>query len=115
MAGCTLFTQAGYNLISRDGLHPAAFQVVIAAVEYVARLHQLVEISGQCILQKLIGPASALLCEVVELLFNVGGEVHFHRLQSTEKPRLWQVARPGAALKPPLLERGVIVVEKISK
>jgi hypothetical protein len=35
------------------------------------------------VLQDLVGPASALGCEVVELLFNVGGEMYFHCVQDT--------------------------------
>ncbi len=72
--------QMGKGFFSVDGLHPAAFQFVIAVVEHFPRLCQFVEISGQCILQKLMRRASALGYEVVELLFNVGSEMDFHGL-----------------------------------
>src|SRR5882724_1682016 len=87
--------QTSEGFLTVDGLHLAAFQFVIAAVKHAPSLHQFVEISGQCILQQLVGPASALRCEVVELFFNVWGEMYFHCLQSTAKPRLRQVLYEG--------------------
>jgi hypothetical protein len=41
-----------------DGLHPAAFQVVITAVEHLARLGQFFEVPGHGILDQLVGSAA---------------------------------------------------------
>ena len=70
--------QASKGFLAIDRLHRSTFQIIIAAVEHIPRLDQLVEISRQCILQDLVSPTSALGGEIVELLFNVGGEVDFH-------------------------------------
>src|SRR5438105_669050 len=84
------------KFLAVDGLHCAGFQVVISAVEHVPRLHHLVEISGQCILQKLVGSASTLTCEVIKLLFNVWGKMYFHVFKVREKPG---VRQPGKRRK----------------
>jgi hypothetical protein len=71
---------AGKSFLAVNGFHPAAFQIVIAAVEPVSGRRQFVEICGQRILEKFVSPASALRCQLVELLFNVKGEMHFQGL-----------------------------------
>lgn len=78
--------QAGEGFLTINGFHQAAFQFIIAAVEHFPRLHQFVEISGQHILQKLVGPTSALRREVVELLLNIRGEVYFHDQKVRRNP-----------------------------
>lgn|GEM_PF-293175 len=83
--------QASEGFLTVDGFHPATLQFVVAAVEHFPRLRELIEISSQCILQELVGSAPALRREIVELLFNVGGEMYFHCLQSTGKLRWGQV------------------------
>jgi hypothetical protein len=78
------------KFITVDGLHPAAFQVVIAAVEHVPGLRKVIKVSLDNISNKLGGiSASALRGEVIELLFRLGREVYFHALQNTGKPGPW--------------------------
>jgi hypothetical protein len=67
--------QAGKGILTLDGLPVAAVQFVIAVVEHVPRLDQFVELCGECILQKIIGSASALRGEIVELLLNLGSKM----------------------------------------
>ena len=81
--------QTGKGLLAVNGLHPAAFQVVITAVEHFARLRKLRRST------RLRHPArarqrsaSALRGEVFEFLFRLGGEVYFHAFKIREK-RPW--------------------------
>src|ERR1019366_1989521 len=75
------------EFLTVDWLHPAAFQVVIAAVEHVPGLHKVIKVPLDNILHKLGGIfASALRGEVLELLFRLGREVYFHALQDTGNP-----------------------------
>jgi hypothetical protein len=86
------------EFLTVDGLHPAAFQIVIAAVEHVPRLRKLIKVSLDNILHKFVGiSASALRGEVLELLFRLGREVYFHTLQDTEKPAPGQRQKIRAA------------------
>jgi len=90
-SGGALVAEVGFHFIAGDRLHPAAFQVVIAAVEHRARLGKLIEVAFDHILDQFVGGlASALRGEVLELLFGLGGEVDFHEFQGTEKPGLGQ-------------------------
>src|ERR1700733_9167933 len=73
--------QEGKGFLTVDGLRPSALQIVISAVKHLSRLCKLIEIHGQCVLQELVGSASGLCGEIVELLFNFGREVYFHTLQ----------------------------------
>jgi len=72
------FPEVRFNLVAGNGLHPATFQVVIAAVQHFARLLNFFEVTGESIEQNVSGTASALDREFVELFFNVGSELHFH-------------------------------------
>src|ERR1039458_4981370 len=73
------------RLLTIDGLHPAAFQVVIAAVEHLPRLEHFVKVPRHCVLNQVVSPASALRGQVFEFLFRLAGEVYFHGLQGTGK------------------------------
>ena len=76
-----------HNLVAGDGLHPSAFQIVIAAVEHFARLRKLGEVSLYDILHKLVtGSAPALGGQVIQLLFRLGGKVYFHALHDKGNP-----------------------------
>src|ERR1039457_4502581 len=78
--GGALFTEVGFDFLAGNGLHSAAFQVVIAAIEHFAGLRKLIEISLYDILHKLVrGSASAPQGDVLELLFRLGGEMDFHQ------------------------------------
>ena len=72
--GSAFVAEVDHNLVTGNAFHPAAFQIVIAAVEHFPRFCKLNEISGQSILQKLAGPTSALPCEVIELLSTSGAK-----------------------------------------
>src|ERR1700733_11143083 len=54
------FTQASLNLFARNGLHPAALQVVVTAIQYLSRLRKLGNISGQSVLDQLLYRTSSL-------------------------------------------------------
>src|ERR1035437_10502591 len=78
--GGALFTEVGFDFLAGNGAQPAAFRVVIAAVDHFAGLRKLIEVSLYDILHQLVrGSASALQGDVLELLFRLGGEMHFHR------------------------------------
>jgi hypothetical protein len=86
-----LVAEVGFDFVTRDGLHPPAFQVVIAAVEHGSRLGKLIEVAFDHILDKFVGGlASTLYGEVLEFLFGLGSEVDFHGFQGMKKRVLEQ-------------------------
>ncbi len=89
-SGGALFAEMGYELVTGNRFHPTASQVVIAAVEHFARLRHFLEVPGHGVLNQLVGPASALRGEVLELLFRLGGEMYFHAFKDTGKAALRQ-------------------------
>src|ERR1700688_1508914 len=76
-AGRALFTQTGNNLVAGDGLYPTALQVVIAAVERLPRLGQLLEVPSHGVLNQLVRAASSFCYPTVYLCLHFGIiEVH---------------------------------------
>ena len=63
------FAEVGNNLVTGNWLHPAAFQVVVAAVKHLPRLEHFSKLSRHCILNEVVNPAPALRGQVLELLF----------------------------------------------
>ena len=73
------------KFLAVDGLRPAAFRVVIAAVEHFPRLEKLVKVPATASWDKLVRASSALRGEVLELPFHLGREVYFDALKIREK------------------------------
>ena len=48
-----------------------------------ARLGKLREVTSHCLLDQFVGPTTALRDQVVELLFHLGGKVHFQDKEKT--------------------------------
>src|ERR1700691_621936 len=57
-AAALFSAEVGFNLVAGNGLYPVAFQVVITAVEHVARFRELGNVSGHGVLKQLVGRAS---------------------------------------------------------
>ena len=79
--GLSFGFQTGKGFFAVDWLHPAAFEVVIAAAECLPNLQHFVEISCHGVLNEVVRSPSALLGEVFKFLFDLGGQVYFHRFQ----------------------------------
>jgi hypothetical protein len=73
--------QTGKGFFSVNGLHPPAFQVIIAAVERLPNLEHFVKISRHGVLNEVVRSASALRGEVFEFLFGLGGQAYFHAFE----------------------------------
>src|SRR5208337_5446879 len=84
-SGGALFAEVGNNLVAVSGFYPAAFQVIIAAVEHFARLCEFVEVSGNDIFYQFTGGTSGFGCELIELGLQVGGEMYFHGFSVRER------------------------------
>lgn len=82
--------QTGKGFFSVNGLHPPAFQVVIAAVERLPNLEHFFKISRHGVLNEVVRSASALRGEVFEFLFGLGGQVYFHAFEDIGKPAFGQ-------------------------
>jgi len=67
-AGGALFAEVGFNLVAGDRLHPAAFQIVVAAVEHFVRVRKFIEVPLYDILHNLVG-GSASGCGARSLSF----------------------------------------------
>src|SRR5271170_7686640 len=81
----------GNKLVTGNRFYPAAFQVVIAAVEHFARVGQFLEIASHGVLNQLVWAASGFGYPTVELRLQIGvGEVYVHDIQGTRKPETWQ-------------------------
>jgi hypothetical protein len=59
--GCAFLPEVHFDLLARDGVHAATLQVVITAIEHLSRLRQLVEVSSERVLQKLLRPTPTLV------------------------------------------------------
>jgi hypothetical protein len=57
-SGGTFLAEVGNNRVAGNGFYPAAFQVVIPAIEHFARLRMLCDLDGHGVLQQLVGWAS---------------------------------------------------------
>jgi hypothetical protein len=68
----------GFNLVAGDSPDSSTFQIVIAVIERLSHLEQLVYASRSRIFHKVISPASALRAEAVEFLLGFRCEVYFH-------------------------------------
>ena len=73
--------EAFEKLLAVDRLDAAALEVVIAAVERLAKLVQLLDVGDRGVLDNVVGRLAAQRSEILELLFRLGGEVNFHGLR----------------------------------
>src|SRR5450759_3284525 len=73
-----LCAQMRDHLVAPDGFHPAALEIVIAAVECGPDIGQLVNVTGHGILYELVRGASGFRHQSVQLRLHVGREMHFH-------------------------------------
>src|SRR5450759_3352236 len=73
-----LCAQMRDHLVAPDGFHPAALEIVIAAVECGPDIGQLVNVTGHGILYELVRGASSFRHQPVQLRLHVGREMHFH-------------------------------------
>src|ERR1700720_4007594 len=81
------FTQAGNDLVTGNGLYPAALQVVITSVERLPRLGQLLEVPSHGVLNQLVRAASSFCYPTVYLCLYFGIiEVHVHGPKIRESP-----------------------------
>lgn len=71
-------------LFAVDSFYSTTLQIVISTVEYVARLREFVQVSGHCILDKIVGCATGFSGEFLNAGFGFRSEVNFHKL-SLEK------------------------------
>jgi hypothetical protein len=68
-----------------NGLYLATFEVIVTAVEHFACLGKFGDITGHGIRKKLVGRASGLTDQLVNLGLQIWSEMYFHAFQRTEK------------------------------
>ena len=73
-AGGALFAEVGNNLVAGDGLHLAAFQIVVTAVEQFAHLYKLGDVRGHGVLNQLVGRTPGFDDQLVNLGLQLRGE-----------------------------------------
>ena len=66
--------EAFEKLLAVDRLDAAALEVVIAAVERLAKLIQLLDVGDCGVLDNVVGRLAAQRSEILELLFCLGGD-----------------------------------------
>jgi hypothetical protein len=71
-----LFAQRPECLLALDRFHPAALEIVVAAVERLANGAYLFEVSGKGILDDVLRSASARRSEILQFLGRLGRDVH---------------------------------------
>ena len=88
--GVGLRFETGKGFFAVNRLHPAAFEVLIAAVERLPNLEYFVKISRHGVLNEVVRSTSALRGEIFEFPFRLGGQVYFHSLHISGKTALGQ-------------------------
>jgi len=63
---------------SVEGLHPAAFKIVEASIEHLSRAGQFVNQTCHGVLHQLVGGSSAQRRQIIQFLFKLWREMHFH-------------------------------------
>src|ERR1035438_2446381 len=71
-------TQVLEERLPVNRLDSTALEVVVKAVEHVARLRKLRNVSGHGVLKQLVGRTSGFYDQLVNLGLQLGGEVYFH-------------------------------------
>src|SRR5258707_400661 len=64
-----------------DGLHPAAFDLIVPTVEHVAHFNHFRQVSSHGIFDKIVGWAAALGGQLMEARFRLGLKMDFHECQ----------------------------------
>jgi hypothetical protein len=80
--GAAVFTfapEAGEGFFAIDRFHAATLEVVVAAVEHFAGLGELLQISGYCVFDKIVGGAASLGGQFLQPRFGLWPEVYFHK------------------------------------
>lgn len=73
-----LLPQSGEGFFAVDWLYASALDVVVAAVEHLPRLGHFLEIASHCVFDNLVGRASALGGEFVNLRLGFWAKAEFH-------------------------------------
>jgi hypothetical protein len=68
----------GEGSFTVDGLHSTALEVVVAAVQHLASLRQLLQIAGHCVLDQVVGRAPGCLGELLQAGLGFWSEANFH-------------------------------------
>jgi RHS repeat-associated protein len=82
-----LLAQLLKGLIAVDGLNAATLYVIVAAIQHVAHLGQLCEVSGHRVFDELIRRTASRRGKLLETRFGFRLEVHYHSSQFREAMR----------------------------
>ena len=74
----TLAPEVGESFLAVNGLYAAALEVIVAAVQILAQLSELLKISCHCILDEIAGCATRFGSQLVKAGLGFWPEVYFH-------------------------------------
>ena len=74
-----LAPEAGEGFFTIDRFHPAALEVIVAVVERFASLGELLQISGHCVFDEIVGGTASHGGQFLQAGFGFWPEVYFHK------------------------------------
>ena len=102
-AGGALRPESREDFIAGDEFDPAAFQIVVAAIQRFPRKGDFVEEIGYDVLHQFVTPASGISRHLFKLRLDFGGKVDFHSCGSFSENTLLRLLFCGYSGRFPVM------------